>query len=1009
MMIKNKANILLMLILTVCVFMFDTTVEADNTPETQDNYFEVNYNNFSGLPTSESNDIIQTSDGYIWIASYSSLIRYDGKEFVTFMDEGLTSILCLYVDSKDRLWIGTNNDGVILYEDNEFKFVTSGQNVPSFSARSITEISTGEILVGTALGMFVIDNDMNFYLQEDSRLENAFVNKLINFDENYTFGLTKTGDLFILEGTEIIHFIAMEEWEYDLPQAVITYNSENTNDKCFLIGTNSDYLVKLTIDKDQKINYEKISIAPLRVVNALYEDSYGRVWIGCDYGIGYMDKQENVYSLDSISMNKSIEGIMEDLEGNFWLVSSKEGVAKLNPTIFKNVSSAIEVPTQMNGVEILDGYMYVASSNGIDIIKQSDGSLVQNELTEKYRGGYFRCVQQDDLGNLWFSSYTEDGLVKYTPETGEIKNFNEEQGLNYSRIRSTMTASDGKIWVATGNGIYIIENDEVITYYGSETGMLNLEILTLSEDKEGRIFAGTDGAGVYIFENGEIVRKLSREEGLLSDIILRTETDPINDGTWIITGNSIAFYDFENDTIQTINKFPYGNNYDLMFYEDTMVILCSNGIFFAQHDDMLNFDNTPLQYMHKNHLNGLYSAAVANSFSKIQDGILYLCGYQNITTYDLNVTALESDYIPPISLPQVFVNEEIVNETGDNYYHLPSTANFLMFDIFIPTYALEDYSVSYILEGYEQLVHTSNYNSYVDPTYTNLPGGEYDLYVTLSDQRTGALINANRFKIVKEYAFLEDPITQTTIIMLTIIAIFLLIYAVVKNKLKKNQQKKEEIEALFQDTLEVLSKVIDAKDRYTNGHSKRVAFYTKEIAVALGFNKDDVDSAYGIALLHDIGKIGIPDEVLNKPGRLDFDEFEVMKTHASGGGDILERIRAWPDLVVGAKYHHERYDGSGYADGLKGEEIPRIARIICVADAFDAMYSTRVYRKKMDLDIILNELESNSGTQFDPEICKIFIDLVKSGKINGVLKTYTKEDDEKDQKIQGKTTSSKTK
>lgn len=279
------------------------------------------------------------------------------------------------------------------------------------------------------------------------------------------------------------------------------------------------------------------------------------------------------------------------------------------------------------------------------------------------------------------------------------------------------------------------------------------------------------------------------------------------------------------------------------------------------------------------------------------------------------------------------------------------------------------------------------------PTYTNLPGGEYTFYVELIDNRTEEVINSNKFKIVKEYSFTEHPLTQFFFSILFLIFIYFLVDYVVKQKEKKTRQQKEELTMLFHDTLEVLSKVIDAKDRYTNGHSKRVAFYTKVIATAMGFSKEDVESSYGIALLHDIGKIGIPDEVLNKPGRLDSDEFEIMKTHASGGGEILERIHAWPDLVVGAKYHHERYDGGGYCDGLTGKDIPLIARIICVADAFDAMYSTRVYRKKMDLEVIIAELENNSGTQFDPDITKIFVDIIRSGKITDVLNTYTKEDE----------------
>ena len=137
-----------------------------------------------------------------------------------------------------------------------------------------------------------------------------------------------------------------------------------------------------------------------------------------------------------------------------------------------------------------------------------------------------------------------------------------------------------------------------------------------------------------------------------------------------------------------------------------------------------------------------------------------------------------------------------------------------------------------------------------------------------------------------------------------------------------------------------------------------------------------------IALLHDIGKIGIPDAVFNKPSRLTDEEYEIMKSHVLIGGDILKDFTIVQDVADGARYHHERYDGKGYAKGLKGEEIPLNARIIGIADAFDAMTSNRVYRQKMDMDYVLSELHKGSGTQFDPNIVKIMISLIEEGIID---------------------------
>ncbi len=197
-------------------------------------------------------------------------------------------------------------------------------------------------------------------------------------------------------------------------------------------------------------------------------------------------------------------------------------------------------------------------------------------------------------------------------------------------------------------------------------------------------------------------------------------------------------------------------------------------------------------------------------------------------------------------------------------------------------------------------------------------------------------------------------------------------------------EKNNEIQKMTFQAIETIANTIDAKDTYTQGHSYRVAEYSAAIAKALGLDKERVNNIHFIALLHDIGKIGVPDSVLNKPGRLTNEEYMLMKQHTVIGGEILKDIKILPDLDIGAKYHHERYDGKGYPDGLLGNKIPYVARIIAVADAYDAMTTNRVYRKHLSKEIVLNELEHGKGIQFDPEICDVMIELIKNNKIKDV-------------------------
>ena len=184
--------------------------------------------------------------------------------------------------------------------------------------------------------------------------------------------------------------------------------------------------------------------------------------------------------------------------------------------------------------------------------------------------------------------------------------------------------------------------------------------------------------------------------------------------------------------------------------------------------------------------------------------------------------------------------------------------------------------------------------------------------------------------------------------------------------------------------IRAIVQTIEAKDELTQGHSVRVAGYSRAIAKELGFNDKMVEQVYQTALLHDVGKIGIPDSILKKNGRLTPEEYHQIKQHTTIGANILASISTIAYLEDGARYHHERYDGNGYPQGLKGDDIPIIGRIIAVADVYDALVSRRHYKEIMDEDSARNELLFGSGTQFDPYIIRIFITLLDSGVIDRV-------------------------
>ena len=190
------------------------------------------------------------------------------------------------------------------------------------------------------------------------------------------------------------------------------------------------------------------------------------------------------------------------------------------------------------------------------------------------------------------------------------------------------------------------------------------------------------------------------------------------------------------------------------------------------------------------------------------------------------------------------------------------------------------------------------------------------------------------------------------------------------------EERENKLSNLTMQMMSALTKAVDAKDRYTSGHSSRVAYYSRLLSKQLGMSKEEQDDIYKMGLLHDVGKIGVPRKIINKPGRLTDEEFDIMRSHPVKGYEILSRITAMPGISKGARWHHERPDGKGYPDHLKAEDIPFEAKIIAVADSYDAMTSFRSYRGVMPQEAVREQIVKGRGTQFDEKVADAMLVLI---------------------------------
>ena len=202
------------------------------------------------------------------------------------------------------------------------------------------------------------------------------------------------------------------------------------------------------------------------------------------------------------------------------------------------------------------------------------------------------------------------------------------------------------------------------------------------------------------------------------------------------------------------------------------------------------------------------------------------------------------------------------------------------------------------------------------------------------------------------------------------------------NEIKKINEElsdaKEQLEKAYLESIETLRYTVEAKDTYTKGHSDRVSEFACLIGKKMGLDDDELKKLKIGGLFHDIGKIGIPDSILLKESKLTNEEYSEIKHHPDIGAHILSNATIFKDIIPIVKHHHERYDGKGYPSNLKGEEIPLLARITAVADSFDAMSSRRTYRDNLELKVIMDEIKKNEGTQFDPKVAEVFLDILKN-------------------------------
>ncbi len=951
------------------------------------NYVPTSWNSEDGLPGNSVTDIVQDTKGYIYIGTYEGLGRFDGIEFEIINRNydkkyNFVSARSLFIDSRGNLWNGSNDEGIFcIAPDDSVKSYSVQDGLPNNSIRDICQDNEGNIWVGTSSGIAIINSEGKVLIPEGIEALGEENNILVK-----NMFCDSAGRIWICTGQEKRLYLYSErrftvyEGIHSFENPVVTYVTQDSSGT-FWFGISPYYVLKK--NNDEEVIYAiGGSSQKGTIVSCIFQDSDGNMWFSTDTGLAVLSDGEISYFTEAQGLiDDKVIRIIEDRESNIWLGTDRGGLEKLSQSQFR----VIRTNETINAVaeDTFRKVTWLAGDKGLRCYDQK--KFVSNALTRYCENIRIRDVNVTEEGDVIVSSYASLGVIKYSPD-GSLVSWKEEDGLTGNRTRVTLLHSDGDLYVATTNGLNIIKGnaaDGKIINIDKNAGLDSDFIMALYEDKNHDVWCGTDGGGIFIIdsESFEIKQKITTNDGLIGNIIFKI-SEPVENQIWVCTGTGLSIISGSRDQME-FHNFDSSNGLGtdgvfqaLMDYTQTVWFTSNKGIFsvhLRDFENCLSGKSSSIFSKFYGRSDGIATAGVTSTSKSAKDsfGRLWFTLVDGVAFYD-PVRGKLNTKAPIVQIQEISVDDESYVYDGKPVVIGPDIKRLSIKFTGLSFISSEQVKFSYMLEGYDSKF--SEWTSQRIVSYTNLPHGEYKFSVIAMTRDEVKSQPSTMVTVIKE-PYLWD-LTWFRLLVAGIIIMILLSLVVYRYREFIREQKKNK--EFTSQVISALVVAIDAKDQYTNGHSNRVSKYAVMIARKAGKSEDELERIFYAGLLHDVGKIGIPDSIISKPDKLTDEEFKIIKTHAVIGSDILKSITAVPEVVVGARWHHERWDGKGYPDGLKETKIPEVARIIGVADAYDAMTSDRSYRRHLTQDVVREQIEKGKGSQFDPFFADIMLSIIDS-------------------------------
>ncbi|UTC68476.1 guanylate cyclase [Treponema sp. OMZ 789] len=774
----------------------------------------------SGLPSNRIMDILQDSTGYIWLASYDGLMRFDGNNYTEFTAEeyGFFGLAprTLYEDAEGTIWIGTNSTGLYSYKNKQFKEYGLESGLSNLSVRAIKVDRNNVMWVGTAGGLFRRTPDGYFEHIDESDKNIGIVSFIMPVDDKIFVGANIKG-LTVIQNGKIINLPYLQEIkDYTFSSAY------DDTDGTLWFGTLNGKIIKIKNDSIQEV----IEIENLdgTGINRFLRTIDGNMYIATNKGIiTLQDKKAEFFSEENGLPNNIVSCLCVDFEENLWAGMERGGLVKFSKGRFVDLASAESLPPSASNsvLEDKDKNIWIAKDDGVVCLKSSSLSKKRSDdidrLIKMTEGNRVRQIREEADGSLYFSTYSDKGLLIFFKD-GSIKSISKKEGLAGNRVRFTMRSSNGLLWIGTTSAPAVYYNG-VVTNITEADGLSNLYTLCAMESRKGTIWFGTNGSGaaelnVSISEDRpkiKVERLFTKEEGFNGNIVFRIVED--KDGNiWFCTGDGLIlykdgnFYD-ANTAICQKTLSVYNALYDS---QDNLWLVTPKELILVKAQKFLQavLNRHPAEGLVRyNRLDGLTGQLSANAWAHVTDkNTVYIPTLKGVAVCDPSYY-VTNKHSPPVVIENVILDGHDF-DLEENNFTIKAQVKRILFKFTALSFTIpERVRFEYKLEGYDEEWKSSGTTREI--AYTNLSPGQYVFRVRAANN--DGIINENGTGI----EFYKEPFFYQTIWFYLVLTLFIgsLVFSVVQIRIRSLKRRAKELDKKVKEKTKELAEEKEKSDK----------------------------------------------------------------------------------------------------------------------------------------------------------------------------------------------------